>query len=467
LNSLKTIIFIFSIVVLLSVECVYASTTDLFDKSVVTNECVTFIEKIKADYEYGWITVPRDYDFPEKHKINIFYYYKKMSRFENPVAFFNGGPQMSSHGVSVLFESKIIKFDIKEAIDFIYIDQRGTGCSQYEVLTGVSSDALNSYKWSTSLGVVRDAETIRKKLLGESRKWKIFGQSYGAYIVFRYLELFPQSILKAFTHGYALGTSDMDGSYYRILSQYEVTNKFISFMPDLKEKLETLNTYLSDSEKCFVTRDQSRACGYEILTPLVYMLGLRDKWLTLSSIIRDLVPNQNVDENALQRYISKSYLTGFPKLNSSYSFDHNFEQSNLTLNFAGMFDWDNTPFDEIKCDTIYKQLENNGIKKEALIFNECKPLLQFKYKDTVVSFLKPYLSGLGTRFVDPKIVKDHIVRFSIPVFSYAGGLDSFIPQYYFVKQKKYFASLIKHKFFKETGHDGFYLERQVYLDLTM
>jgi len=446
---------------------VHAHTQNLPAGSPIVNEeCTQFIETIKSEYEYKWISTPLNYDEPDALKIKIFYYYKKGSLLKNPIIFFNGGPNSSSHGYHKLFNEKIEKFEIEKDIDFIYMDQRGTGCSSYSPFVGVSPESLNYYKWGTSLGIVEDSELIRKELIGKNAKWKIFGQSFGAYIVYRYIEKHPEAILKAYAHGYALGNSDFEGSYYRILSQHKIMLEFFKRYPQMQAKLNLIFEKLSDPDLCFSQPNSVKVCGFELLTPMIYMLGFTNKWINLINIISSLVPEDEFIESEVQKKINQYDLYGFLTLNNSLKQATQFDQQNLLLNYAGFYDWNTTPFDNEKCLNIYKELqEKNNLKSDQLIFNECLPYLQYKSVDLTKTIFKTVPEMPPSQFVELTNIQKNILKFKLSVHVYSGSLDLFIPKKYFDYQNKILGDLILYKNFPNSGHDGFFSERDIYLDL--
>ena len=63
--------------------------------------------------------------------------------------------------------------------------------------------------------IVRDAESIRRQLLGEHEPWSVLGQSYGGFCAVHYLSAFPHGLNEVFITG---GLPPLDGNaddYYR------------------------------------------------------------------------------------------------------------------------------------------------------------------------------------------------------------------------------------------------------------
>lgn len=430
-----------------------------------TEECQSFITGIQDKYTYGWIEAPLNYSLQNSEKIKVFYYYKKTEKLKNPILFFNGGPGFSSHSSVSQIESSIAKLEVKGQLDFIYIDQRGTGCSSPSFPIGASTEIFENLKWSASLGIVNDSEILREQLLGPGSKWKIFGQSYGAYIVYRYIEKYPASISKAYAHGNAIGMTDYDGSYFRILSQHTVTEKYLKLFTDDRKRLQALNQYFSDPTKCLQNTLNQSMCGYENMSPFVYLLGFRDSWKYLHIYLQRIVPESTVDEVALKNYVSQNVSQSF-YYRESEAPEKWAERVTFFYNFAGLYDWDNTPLDAAKCNQIYVHLkEQHKLTPELLLLNECKAPMQFNYQDQMAAFIKSKIDLTKTQFVDLASVDKNLLKFKIPLYSYSGETDCFIPKQYFNKQNKLFGKKVTYKNFETSGHEGFYTERQIYADL--
>ena len=58
-------------------------------------------------------------------------------------------------------------------MNLIYFDQRNQGCSENYEIRGTSESAFQKMKWSGTSAHIFDAEHIRRKILGENKKWKI------------------------------------------------------------------------------------------------------------------------------------------------------------------------------------------------------------------------------------------------------------------------------------------------------
>ena len=165
---------------------------------MANEECKDFQEQeIPKDWFQGTLTVPEDVSHPEGAKVNIFYY-GNINPDSIPTVFFNGGPGHSSHGSEVFLAKYQRLFDLGKKVSVIFLDQRGTGCSS-GYPRGRDDATLQRLRLYGTRGIVEDAEALRAKLW-PGKPWIASGQSYGGYIVHRYVMLHPEGLRAAFSH---------------------------------------------------------------------------------------------------------------------------------------------------------------------------------------------------------------------------------------------------------------------------
>jgi pimeloyl-ACP methyl ester carboxylesterase len=440
----------------------------------LTPECQSFIEQIKGKYDYDWIStkaIPSSLSLVEAANpdVFIFYYYKRTDtpnvQLKNPIVFFNGGPGYVGHGQNDQLDLARMKFQIKTELNFVFIDQRGTGCSSpYPI--GTSRETLETLKWFGSHGIVSDSELVRKKLIGD-RKWKIFGQSYGAHIVYRYLSQYPESVSKAYAHGNAIGISDEDRTYYRILSQYTVMESYLKVYPQDRKRLFALRLYLSDKNIC-LDKDSTNLCGYEIMTPLIYALGYKNSWANLNSWLRVLVPVTSVSDEGLKsyvlRFISKNLIFNYHNILKTADIE---KRMSVALNFIGLYDWNTLPLTKSVCQKTYDRIKKNlKVSDDIILLDECQAPMQFEYEDQIQPVMMAQMPDFKPDYVAPKQVLDNVVKNKISLFTYSGNLDCYVPKQDFAFQNKIFGTKVKYTNFVDSGHDGYLIERQVFVDLT-
>lgn len=102
----------------------------------------------------------------------------------------------------------------------LLLDQRGTGRSTpadrrtlpLHGTPGQQADRLAHFR---SDAIVRDAEAVRKQLLGEDTRWSVLGQSFGGFCAFTYLSVAPEGLREAFVTGGVPGLRSSTEDIYR------------------------------------------------------------------------------------------------------------------------------------------------------------------------------------------------------------------------------------------------------------
>lgn len=160
---------------------------------------------VLVDHQFD---VPLDYDNPDKATINIFA--RELRSPEDTakdrpwLLFLQGGP--GSPSPRPTGKSGWIKRALQD-YRVLLLDQRGTGLSTpvtYQTLANFptpqqQADYLKHFRADS---IVRDAETIRRALLGEDEKWSVLGQSYGGFCITTYLSIAADGLKEAiFTGG--------------------------------------------------------------------------------------------------------------------------------------------------------------------------------------------------------------------------------------------------------------------------
>lgn len=427
-----------------------------------SEKCEDFIKKMPSNYYYGWISVPENYEKPEESpQIQVFYYGPK-GDFKEHIVFFNGGPGSDSHYNYTLFDQSFTQMNIaKDKLGFVYIDQRGNGCSSPYPAVSNKNDILRLRFYGSS-SIVRDAENVRKFLFGE-QKWKIFGQSYGAFVVHRYVTLFPDSITTAYAHANAITLDPMDRMTERIYSQYTVMLMYLKQHPDDRKRLQLLYDFFKDKDKCFKNVQGIEFCGYEINKTLISNLGFFNQWNRLHDALKYLVPYEKnktakVSLEKIKQYISKLKLPLRPNNGHSYAMPvlALYDRNVIDLNFQS-------------CTEIYnKILSKYKITPEKMILNECLPELQRQESP------KKWLQVVDA-FQTSGISFDHLhldqFIFSLKkmnsdqFYLYSGEKDTFVPKAIFYNQVSMTSDLLTYRHFLNSGHEGFFTENTILEDL--
>lgn len=152
---------------------------------------------VLTDLEFD---VPLDRSRPHGERITVFgraVVAADKERDELPwLVFFQGGPGFASP--RPLERSGWLKRALQDYRVFL-LDQRGTGRSTpvtFQTLARLGSpqaqaDYLTHFRADA---IVRDAEWIRRELLGADARWSALGQSFGGFCVTHYLSAFPDAL---------------------------------------------------------------------------------------------------------------------------------------------------------------------------------------------------------------------------------------------------------------------------------
>jgi len=171
-----------------------------------------------TDYEFG---VPLDHDQPSGETLSIFARAVRNSEAASAkrpwLVFLQGGPGFP--GPRPLDKSGWLKRALDD-YQVLLLDSRGNGRSSV-VLPQTLARRGNARAQADYLmhfradSIVRDAEAIRRQLLGEDGRWGVLGQSYGGFCAVHYLSAFPHGLSEVFITG---GLPPLDASaddYYR------------------------------------------------------------------------------------------------------------------------------------------------------------------------------------------------------------------------------------------------------------
>jgi len=159
---------------------------------------------ILIDHEFN---LPLDYSHPEGEQITIFaraVVAPDKEKDDLPwLLFLQGGPGFGSPRPEE--RNGWLKRALKE-YRVLLLDQRGTGRSM-PVLTQTLLRLSNPQAQAEYLkqfradSIVKDAESIRRELIGESGRWSVLGQSYGGFCAVHYLSVAPQSLREVMLTG--------------------------------------------------------------------------------------------------------------------------------------------------------------------------------------------------------------------------------------------------------------------------
>ena len=171
-----------------------------------------------TDYEF---TVPLEYDKPSGESLSIFargIRSTEKSDASRPwLVFLQGGPGFP--GPRPLKNSGWLKHALDD-YQVLLLDSRGNGRSSVVLPQTLArrgdaraqADYLMHFRADS---IVRDAELIRRELVGKEEPWSVLGQSYGGFCAVHYLSAHPHGLREVFITG---GVPPLEGSaddYYR------------------------------------------------------------------------------------------------------------------------------------------------------------------------------------------------------------------------------------------------------------
>lgn len=409
-------------------------------------ECLDFLNEIPAYFVKGYVSVPENWSLPEGRKIKVFYYGQlpdKNSK-QKPLLFFNGGPTMSSHNSFGRFQTE----GRWPEVAFMYIDQRGTGCSDPypSAPTKETIERLTNYG---SRSIVLDAEAVREKLFGKKSQWQIFGQSYGGLIAHRYLALAPQSLSAIHIHGHSVMSSFKEFYKLRLLSQKRIAETYFKKYPDDFEKLSLIRKQILPST-CF-SNDRVRICGPEIIDGLAFVLGMPSLWTdALHGWISNLLDKDGLlISSRLKRFANSFVFSAFAPSAISAAII-----AKLEMMDSGSED---------QCTDALKQLREEGEHPETWPLNECRLTQKVEFISHEDDELGKLISEM--KKTDPLHLADIKLGFEknnkIQMHLYSSELDAYVPKESYQEEVRLLGTQIHYQNFELTGHDGYYLESTI------
>lgn len=143
-----------------------------------TKFCQTYSEITGQEFGIR-VSVPQDYDHPEKGELSIYAYTVKPFDPAKPsYIYVDGGPGQNTHGMMPEY--------LNGNYNEIRFDQRGLGCSAPETWAQYKDSSLYS-----SLNTIRDMDLIRQAY--GIAQWTVYGVSYGTVPSTMYGSVYPAS----------------------------------------------------------------------------------------------------------------------------------------------------------------------------------------------------------------------------------------------------------------------------------
>lgn len=201
-------------------------------------------------------TLPLDYRRPRGEQITVFAREVVAAGQEQAdlpwLVYFQGGPGFGSP--RPVEKSGWIKRAVEE-YRLLLLDQRGTGLS-----TAVTTQTLarlpgpqaqaRYLKQFRADNIVRDAESIRRELLGEDGQWSVLGQSFGGFCVTHYLSAAPHALREALITGGLPPLSRSADDVYRATYRrvQEKNRRFYERYPEDVARVQAIVHYLREND---------------------------------------------------------------------------------------------------------------------------------------------------------------------------------------------------------------------------
>lgn len=419
--------------------------------SDLSKECLDYIKAMPPELEYDFIQVPEDWDHPETSpKLHIFYYTPKLHELEKlnitPIAYYNGGPGSPSHNIYEYFKKYT---PLAEGVPFLYIDQRGTGCSSLYPEVPVTLEGAKRIGLYGTRNIVRDSEAIRKHLFKDHRKWRIFGQSFGGYIVHRYIQIAPEAIEKAYAHGASLMTDGIAWGMARMASQKRNGEAYDVKYPGDKEILAKARA-LFPKDYCNGNATVV-SCGSGLLDYFGWsMLGFSNSWGNLHKAIGSLL---KADGSFNLEYMQSQIPNQVDAKPSMIDFMVAvIPGRELPAGFLNTW----------SCKKATERFKAQGENPDEWQFNECR--LSINAQATYDSFLDQIVEE---DYLTPKMVAKSLKRNpKLDFYLYSGQLDSIVPVESFGEEVKWLRNRIHYTNFLQTGHNWM-AEAQIWSELKL
>ncbi len=421
---------------------------------VKSKECLEFLNHPPvANLTYQTFLVPENWDDIASSKFIHVTVIRRppinpASAFAIPVVFFNGGPGSDSHSsISILGKNK--NYD---DFDLYFIDQRGTGCSESPPVESDPIKTINRSAFYGASSIIKDAEVIRKTYF-KDKPWRIFGQSFGGLIVYKYLMLAPEGVDAAFVHGMSLQSNPRAWTENRLLGLKRVQEEYFKKYPEDKKTI-TVAKSLINAKQCYQSSIKDfEICGPSIIDSLFSLLPFSNAWGATHKTISELDAVISAKMGPMSFGL---FSLGFA----------------LKTQFLPQIYKQVTPFiaalgnissgaDIVDiCQNAMERLEVRGFNLQDWTLMDCRLLVNMN-----VTWRRD-LKNLTKRddMVLPQL-KTAQNKNNIRLNIYSGAFDSAVPEETFREMSRALPNNTSYTSFPNSGHEGYYSEPKIAEDL--
>ena len=432
------------------------SSTATLRQTTSADACAAFIHGLPHDVVRDYVDVPENPKNPDGPRLKIFYYGRILLGRE-PVLFINGGPGEDSRGDYRLLKSNAVD-PIWNTASVLFFDQRGNGCSS-PYPQGNSDEVLARLRFYGSSGIVADAEAIRRQLF-PGQKWRVIGQSYGGWVAHRYAIQAPEGLTVVASQANVIDADPLERVTNRIYSQNRVLEEYFKTYPDDRAALTALHAALTP-DKCFPNATAlPRRCGLGALNELTGRFPFVPRWTWIHDQINLMVKNGVVDDRSVLDFLKA---TSFSIPNDP---ENQKSWAKIVINF---YDRNVPEFDRPTCEAIYARLRARGENPENYLLHECMGTMQFPTPNSLRG-RDARLAGLsaayGTDHLTIEMLKSSLTaNANLKFYLYSGQLDTAVPVENFTAEVAALGNLLTYRNFLKSGHDGYYTEHQIALDV--
>jgi hypothetical protein len=275
----------------------------------------------------------------------------------------------------------------------------------------------------------------------------------------------PEGVNAAFSHANVLQSDGYVRIKNRIASQVRIYKSYLQRFPEDQAKLLVLKNYLTE-DRCYTNPydKEEKACGHDLLDSINTLLGFSESWLSLHQWIGLMVPNNEVSNTNVARYMAVFY---FDEDDSNP-----LNNKNLAHAVISWTDRNNAGVTAENCFKIKNELNSEGVDLEVHPITECSSMLQIGFDPNVPakpdSPTRVLIKKLQQNFMTIANLKNTLeANKNLNLYLYSGQLDSYVPVENFAEQLAIIKDLpnVHYRHFNGTGHNGYNAEPQVWTDI--